>query len=108
MLRSSAMPAKPTKRISLTIEQSLIDEIQKLAGNDITLSAVMTEALRVHAHRLGWLAYLDEREREKPISAKGRAAGERLWKTVVLSLTPERSPRSRKTKSTSGSRSSKR
>jgi Arc/MetJ-type ribon-helix-helix transcriptional regulator len=101
------MPDVPTKRISVTLERELLDEIKQLAGKK-TLSAVVNEALRAEARRLGWLAYFEEREREKPISPKGRAAGERLWKTVVLSLTPERSRRSRKTKTKSVSRSKKR
>jgi hypothetical protein len=84
------MPAIPTRRISVTVERPLIDEIIQLAGNDVTLSAVVTDALRVHARRLGMLAYLDELDRENPISPEQREAGERLWQQIASSSVPAR------------------
>ncbi|MDB5070935.1 MAG: hypothetical protein JWM87_2046 [Candidatus Eremiobacteraeota bacterium] len=98
----------PKTRVSVTVEREVLDEFKELAGKDAKLSAVMTEALRREIRRLGMLAYLEEREREHPISPEGRAAGERLWKTVVLSLTPEYYPQSRKAKKQCAPRSRKR
>jgi len=93
MLESAAMPKT---RISVTVERALLDEFRQTAGKDAKLSALVSDALRREIRRLGMLALLEEMERENPSSAKSRAAGERLWRSAVLSLTRERSPRSRK------------
>lgn len=91
----------------MTVEREVLDEFKQLAGKDVKLSEVVTKALQREVRRLGMLAYLAEREREHPSTPEGRAAGERLWKTVVLSLTPEYYPRSRKTKKKSATPSQK-
>ncbi len=101
MLESAAMPKA---RVSVTIERTLLDELKELGGNDVKLSALLSEAIRDEIRRLGMLAYLQERERAHPISPKNREAGERLWRIAVLSLTPERSRRSRKTSNKSAAR----
>ncbi|HWT04373.1 MAG TPA: hypothetical protein VN224_01320 [Xanthomonadales bacterium] len=80
----------------MTVERALLDEFKQVAGNDAKLPALVSAALRREIRRLGMLALLEEMERKNPSSAKSRAAGERLWRTAGLSLTPEPSPRSRK------------
>lgn len=86
MLESAAMPK--TTRVSVTVEQALLDEFRELAGESVKLSAIVSEALRDEIRRLGMLAYLDEREREHPISPEEREAGERLWRAIESSWTP--------------------
>jgi hypothetical protein len=105
MLESAAMPKT---RISVTVDRALLDEFKHVAGPNARLSELVSEALRDQIRRLGMLALLDEMERKKPSSAKNRAAGERLWNVAVLSLTPERSRRSRKQTKKSAARSRKR
>jgi post-segregation antitoxin (ccd killing protein) len=105
MLESAAMPKT---RISVTVERALLDEFKEAAGKDAQLSALVSEALRREIRRLGMLALLDEMERKNPISAEGRAAGERLWQAIESSSIPGRSRRSPKKAKHSASRSGKR
>jgi len=92
MLKSAAMPK--TTRVSVTVDRALLDEFREMAGRDAKLSAIVSEALRDEIYRLRLRAYLEEQEREHPSSPEGRAAGERLWNTVVASWTPVHFPRS--------------
>ncbi|MGD1065290.1 MAG: hypothetical protein ABR975_00550 [Vulcanimicrobiaceae bacterium] len=79
-----------TTAVTVTIDGAALAELRRLAGDDVDLSRLLDDALVRETRRLGMLALLDELDREQPISAKGRAAGERLWKRM-LSSTPERS-----------------
>src|SRR5665213_2253517 len=81
-------------KISITVDGATLDEVKRLVGKDANLSAVFSEALKNHVHRLRMLALLDEMERELPMTPKGRAAGEKLWRAMQSSLTPVRSRRS--------------
>lgn len=105
MLESAAMPKT---RISVTVERALLDEFKQTAGKDAKLSALVSAALRREINRLGMLALLEEMERENPISAKGRAAGEKLWQAIESSSIPARSRRSQKKAKRSASRSKQR
>jgi hypothetical protein len=105
MLESAAMPKT---RISITVERALLDEFKQVAGKDAKLSEVVSEALRDEIRRLGLIALLDEWERRNPISAEGRAAGEKLWQAIKSSSIPARSRRSRKKVKRAASRSAKR
>src|SRR5665213_3841950 len=75
-------------KISITVDGATLDEVKRLVGKDANLSAVFSEALKNHVHRLRMLALLDEMEREHPMTPKGRAAGEKLWRAMQSSLTP--------------------
>jgi hypothetical protein len=88
MLESAAMPK--TTRVSVTIDRGLLDELKELAGGEPKLSALFVNAVRREINRLGMLQLLDEMEREDPMTPEGRAAGERLWKAICSSWTPER------------------
>jgi hypothetical protein len=48
----------------------------------VNVSSIVDEALRARVARLELLAVLDEWERDFPISAEGRKAGEALWRRV--------------------------
>jgi hypothetical protein len=106
MLESAAMQKA---RISVTVDRALLNEFRHVAGKDARLSAVVSQALRREINRLGMLALLEEWEREDPISPKNRAAGDRKWRTAVLSFArePFRHSRKRKTKK-SAARSNRR
>jgi len=70
------------KRVSVTVEQSLLSEFKSLAGSSVTLSTIMSKALQREVKRLQLLALLDEMEAESPMTPAGRAAGERLWEAM--------------------------
>src|SRR5665213_559939 len=101
-----AMPR--TEKVSVTIDGATLDEVRRLAGEGVNLSAVLSEALKTHLHRLRMLALLDELEREHPITSEGRAAGEKLWQAMQSSSIPAPSRRSPKVTPRSSSRSVKR
>jgi hypothetical protein len=104
MLESAAMPKTG---ISVTVERALLDEFKQVAEGDVTLSEIVSEALRAEIRRMGMIALLDEWERDDPPSADERAAGERLWKAIESSSTAARSRRSPKKAARSASPSGK-
>jgi hypothetical protein len=77
-----------TTKLSVTVDTELLDEVRRLAGGDVNVSAVIGEALRSQIHRLRLLALLNDMERTDPITPAGRAAGERLWQEIASSWTP--------------------
>ena len=97
----------PKTRISVRVDRALLDEYREAAGDQADLSELMAESLRIEIRRFGMLALLDEWEREDPISAEDRAAGDRLWKEIESSSTPARSRRSPKKVARSAQRSIK-
>jgi hypothetical protein len=105
MLESAAMPKT---RITVTVERALLDEFKQVAGKDAKLSEIFCLALRDEIKRLNLIALFDEWERDNPISAEGRAAGEKLWQAIESSSIQARSRRSPKKAKRSGSPSGKR
>ena len=74
-----------TVKISVTVDQATLDEVKRLEGKDLDLSAIFHDALTSLLHRHRMLALLDELERENPSSPEDRAAGERLWQKMQAS-----------------------
>ncbi len=97
----------PKTRISVRVDPALLDEYRQAPGDRADLSELMAESLRIEIHRFGWLALLDEWERENPISEEDRAAGERLCQEIESSSIPAPSRRSPKKAGRSARRSVK-
>jgi post-segregation antitoxin (ccd killing protein) len=96
-----------TTKLSITVDTKRLEEIKKLSNAGVSLSAIIDEALQRELTRLQLIALLEEMERRNPISEKGRAEGERLWKRLKSSWTPAPSQRSRKKSKPSATRSPK-
>ena len=96
------------KKVSVTVDAATLDEVRKLAGKGVNLSALVDEALRAKVYRLRLLALLDEMDREDPISPEDYAKGMRLWHRIDSASTPELSRRSSKKPVRSAPRSVKR
>jgi post-segregation antitoxin (ccd killing protein) len=86
-----------TRKISVTVDAELLDELRRREGPDVNLSAIVNDALKRRSKKLGMLALLAEMERENPSTPEDIAAGEELWQRIVSSSIPEPSRRSRKT-----------
>ncbi len=84
------------RKISVTIDERLLDQLHAQEGRDVNVSAAINEALARRNKQNGLRAWLDEWDRKAPISPEGRAAGEALWQQIVSSSIPEPSPPSRK------------
>jgi post-segregation antitoxin (ccd killing protein) len=96
-----------TKKVSVTVDAATLDEVRKLAGKGVNLSALVDEALRAKVYRLRLLALLDEMDRENPITPEGHAKGMRLWQRIESASTQEPSRRSRKKTTPSARQSAK-
>lgn len=92
-------------KVSVTVDGATLNEVKRLAGEGVNLSAIFSEALRKHMYRLRLLALLDEMDREDPMTPEGVAAGEKLWQAMQSSSIPAPSRRSPKRKRSSVSRS---
>ncbi|MEA2786439.1 MAG: hypothetical protein QOF71_2543 [Candidatus Eremiobacteraeota bacterium] len=95
-------------KVSVTVDGATLDEVKRLAGKGVNLSAIFSEALRKHMYRLRLLALLDEMDRADPMTPEGLAAGEKLWQAMQSSSTPAPSRRLPNRKSRSASQSVKR
>jgi hypothetical protein len=72
---------------SVPVDYSALDERARLVGDDVKLADIADEALRIRVQRLRLLEWLDEMDRESPISPEEQAAGVELWKRIVSSST---------------------
>jgi hypothetical protein len=97
-----------TTKISITVDTKRLEELKRLAGAGVSLSAVVDEALRLELHRYRMTALLDEMERTQPLTDEDRAAGEQLWQQIKSSWTQARSRPSPRKKAPSASPSRKR
>jgi post-segregation antitoxin (ccd killing protein) len=88
--------ATPKTRISVRVDSALLDEYRRKAGDNVNLAAAVEDGIHWEIRRIDGLAWLDELEREDPISDEDRAAGERLWQEIESSSTPAPSQRSPK------------
>jgi post-segregation antitoxin (ccd killing protein) len=84
-----------TRKISVTVDAALLDELRRREGPGVNLSAIVNDALKRRSKRLGLKALLEEMERENPSTPEDIAAGEELWQRIVSSSIPAPSPCSR-------------
>jgi post-segregation antitoxin (ccd killing protein) len=94
-----------TRKISVTVDAALLDELRRRDGRDVNLSAIVNDALKRRSKKLAWLELFEEMERENPSTPEDIAAGEELWQRIVSSSIPAPSRRSRKMTKDSGSSS---
>ena len=90
------------------VDYTALDERARLVDEDVNLADIADEALRMRVQRMRMLAWLDEMDRESPISPEEHAAGLELWKRIVSSSIQAPSRRSLKTRGASAPRSAKR
>ena len=84
----------PSAKISVSVDEDVLQEIRERAGADLNLSSIVDEGLRRQLQRMRMNALLDEMDARQPISKAGRKKGERLWQQTVSSSTRVRSRRS--------------
>jgi hypothetical protein len=81
-----------TKKISVTVNASLLDEIKRQRP-DATVSFLINEAREQHLKRESLSELLDEMDARSPMSEKGRRKGDALWEQVQSFWTQGPSPR---------------
>ena len=97
-----------TRKISVTLDVAVLNELHKLEGPNANVSALVNEALVRRNKQKRLTAWLDDMDRRDPMSPQDVAAGEELWQRIVSSSTPARSRRSRTATKSSVSSSGKR
>lgn len=86
-----------TTKVSLTLDKREINEARRLVGPR-ELSAYVSSALRQANRRRKMIQYLEELEARHPMSDEAKAAGDRIWESLVSSSTAAGSRRSRRAK----------
>jgi hypothetical protein len=81
------------KKLSVSVDADSLDELRKLAP-EVTISFLISDALKQKLTRLRLRALLDEMEAENPMTDEERRKGDALWEKTVSYWTPERSRRS--------------
>jgi hypothetical protein len=88
----------PMRKISVTVDADVLEDLLEQEGESVNLSAIVNEALAARTRRRRFLTWLDEMDRKHPPTPEDIAAGHEIWRRTEETfekMRPRRKPNER-------------